>query len=124
MANYDFRLAKQIIDSSKDLDSAALGMHEDWFWTADTVWTKAEKYSRELTSETTIGGIQGSNWATPVLELTFVDSTTKTFNCFPGMKGDELKSIEQQMMWASGVLSSPVQDYRDDIELQDVSKGN
>ena len=48
MKKYNFTKAKQLIDKHKDnLESASLGMHEDWFWTAETVWENG-KYKREL----------------------------------------------------------------------------
>lgn len=48
MKNYDYLKAKRLIEKYKDnLISATLGMHEDWFWTAETVWEEGE-YKREL----------------------------------------------------------------------------
>ena len=48
MKNYNFNKAKQLIEESKDnLASASLGMHEDWFWTAETIWEGGE-YKRIL----------------------------------------------------------------------------
>lgn len=43
-------------------------MHEDWFWTSKTIFEKG-KYLANLDDENLkIGGISGSNWATPVLQ--------------------------------------------------------
>ena len=48
MKNYNFKKAKELIENSKDcIISASLGMHEDWFWTAETIWENG-KYTREL----------------------------------------------------------------------------
>lgn len=48
MKSYDYKKAKHIIEESKDcLESASLGMHEDWFWTAETIWENGE-FKREL----------------------------------------------------------------------------
>lgn len=48
MKNYDFSKAKQLIEENKEnLESASLGMHEDWFWTAETIWENGE-YKKEL----------------------------------------------------------------------------
>ena len=84
MKNYNFNKAKQLIaENSENLESASLGMHEDWFWTAETVWENGN-YNTELNDETTIGGINGSSWATPTLQLSFKDGTEKMIECFEG----------------------------------------
>lgn len=82
MKKYDFKKAKALIKKHKDtLKEAALGMHEDWFWTAETIWTNG-KYTRKLPDS--IAGITGSNWATPTLELVFQDGTRKMVECSAG----------------------------------------
>ena len=81
MKNYNFNKAKQIIlENLENLESASLGMHEDWFWTAETVWENGE-YKNELNDETTISGIGGSSWATPTLQLLFKDGSEKMIEC-------------------------------------------
>ena len=48
MKNYDFKKAKKIIEESKDcLESASLGMHEDWAWTGQTIFEDGE-FKKEL----------------------------------------------------------------------------
>ena len=48
MKNYNFKKAKQLIEENKEnLVSAALGMHEEWFWTAEPIFENGE-YLREL----------------------------------------------------------------------------
>ena len=48
MKTYDFKKAKQIIEENKEnLVSASLGMHEDWFWTAETIYEEGE-FKRQL----------------------------------------------------------------------------
>lgn len=38
MKYYDFKKAKKLVEEAKDsIESAALGMHEDWFWTATEI---------------------------------------------------------------------------------------
>jgi len=83
MKTYDFKQAKNLIKLAKKdgLIEASLGMAEDWFWTADTVW-KDGKYVKKLNEETLIGGIKRSNWATPVLGLEFKNGTIMKLNCF------------------------------------------
>lgn len=105
MKNYNFNKAKQLIaENSENLESASLGMHEDWFWTAETVWENGN-YRTELNDETTIGGIGGSSWATPTLQLSFKDGTEKMIECSEGETDNDKPSFLQL-----GVLSQPVQD--------------
>ena len=48
MKYYDFHKAKRLIEKYKnDINSASLGMHEDWFWTAEDIWENGE-YIRVL----------------------------------------------------------------------------
>lgn len=106
MKNYDFNKAKQLIEENKDsLYSASLGMHEDWFWTAETVW-RDNKFVQELNDDSRIGGLQGSNWATPVLQLQFNDETDKMIACFV----DDGEPQGNSFGFGFGVLSGPVQD--------------
>lgn len=105
MKNYNFNKAKQLIaENLENLESASLGMHEDWFWTAETVWENGE-YKNELNDETTIGGIGGSSWATPTLQLLFKDGSEKMIECSEGETDNDKPSFLQL-----GVLSQPVQD--------------
>ena len=79
MRTYDFLKAKQLIsENAENLVSASLGMHEDWCWTAETIWENGEYKSNFPTDEETlekhkIAGINGSTWATPTM------STSVTF---------------------------------------------
>ena len=44
MRFYDYKKAKQFIEKNKEsIKQASLGMHEDWFWTAETIF-KDGKY--------------------------------------------------------------------------------
>jgi hypothetical protein len=48
MKHYDFKKAFQFIEERKEnIQSALLGMHEDWFWTADSIFDNGE-YTKEL----------------------------------------------------------------------------
>ena len=48
MKTYDYKKTREIIEQHKgDLTEASLGMHEDWFWTASTVWENGE-YKHDL----------------------------------------------------------------------------
>lgn len=121
---YNFILAKQIINSTKNLQSASLGIHEDWFWTADKVYDHKKGFLIELNQDTKIGGLVGSRWGTPVPNLTYQDETVRTIQCFTGEPTDTLEKIEQEMFWASGCLSEPIQRQRDDIEIENLRLKN
>lgn len=72
MKLYDFEKARRLVEEHKPrLESAALGMREDWFWTGMTVWEEGCYVLAGMEEGTTeeIAGIPGSFWATPTLEL-------------------------------------------------------
>lgn len=151
MKRYDFDLARKVIDKLHSLDvlqEASLGMHEDWFWTAETVWEDGE-YKKQIPSnqytadrfdeyvekrksgmsilsdecrgydDIMIAGLVESHWATPVLSCELKNGSTETFNCFVGeSEGDVLSRIEHMMNWTSGPLSSEIRAVRDNIELK------
>lgn len=83
MKYYDFEKAKKIIEIEKNqgLVNAEMGMLEDWFWTAETVWTKTESYSENFINKK-IAGIDYSFWATPILELFYEDGSSKQLEMF------------------------------------------
>ncbi len=107
MKKYDYKKAQDLIEENKDhISSAALGMRDDWFWTADTVWSGGE-YKKDLKAQPEIGGIKSSTWATPCLQLEFKDGSERFYDCFidDGINTDD--GWRPQM----GVLSGPCQDY-------------
>ena len=103
MKYYNFKKATELIEKNIDnLKSASLGMHEDWCWTATTVWGDG-KFIKDFPCE--IGGITGSYWATPTLELEFKDGSNKMIECH-----DNGESTDKPEYFQLGVLSQPVQD--------------
>lgn len=113
MAEYDFAGAKKYIQMHSDLiSSAALGMYEDWFWTAQTVY-EDEKFCIDLDEkDLKIGGISGSDWATPTLEIEFKNGTETKKDCFVGDAGG------QKPEWFTlGCLSEPIQKEREGLKL-------
>lgn len=125
MRMYDFELAKNIIDTFKDLnvlDKVYLGMQEDWSWTAQCVFEYNE-FITELNSETKIGGINGSSWATPIIELELTNGETETFECF---KGEWTKDIDFRLQkakdWVNGCISLPCQISRIDVNVKEFKK--
>jgi hypothetical protein len=109
MAKYDFKSAKQFIEAHKDkIASATMGMREDWFWTAETVFEDGE-YKVDLDADgLKIAGIKGSMWATPTLEIEFNNGTSERKDCYIGDVGG------QKPEWFQlGCLSGPVQEQRE-----------
>ncbi|UFT98126.1 hypothetical protein KO561_13030 [Radiobacillus kanasensis] len=107
MKLYDFEKAKQIIGEKSDaIVSASLGMQEDWFWTAEEVFNKEDGFLIDLDEVTKIAGIDGSDWATPVIRLYFKGDTEKVFNCYTG---GNTGNIGMSALCTSGPLSRPVQ---------------
>jgi len=103
---YDFEKAEAIIEKEKGLiESASLGMQEDWFWTAETIFEEGS-FTKELTNTTTIGGIDGSCWATPVLRINYVDGSEIVYECFTG---ESSGTNTFGSLLTSGPLSSEVQ---------------
>lgn len=111
MKKYDFAKASELIEAEKEsLAEAVLGMHEDWFWTAETIWENG-KYAVNLATVTEIGGISGSSWATPVIKLEYNDGKERFLECYKG-ESSGTKSV----FFKHGVLSGPVQDSIAPIE--------
>ena len=111
MKTYDFLKAKQLIsENAENLVSASLGMHEDWAWTAETIWENGNYKSDFPTDEESlekheIAGINGSTWATPTIELIFKDGEEKMHACYKGKS-----SGTRSPFFKLGVLSQLVQD--------------
>jgi hypothetical protein len=101
---YDFKKAVALIEREKDqISEASLGMYEDWFWSAETVFEKGE-FCKELNDDTVIGGIQGSSWATPSIRIEYTDGREECIPCYTG------ESTTYQPPYPNlGVLSGPVQ---------------
>jgi len=98
MKQYDFEKAKTIIESMKEhIESAGLGMHEDWFWTADTVFENDE-FTKDLTEIDRISFIRGSEWATPVLWIEYKNGAEEVYECFVGESNvhDRFSSMIQE----------------------------
>lgn len=118
MAKYDFKAAKKYIQMHSDLiDEASMGMDEDWFWTAEDVY-KDGSFTKDLDQDDLkLGGINGSPWATPTLEVTFKDGTVVKKDCYVGEANQQPKPS-----WFSlGVSSQPVQDIRDEKFIENQS---
>lgn len=107
MASYDFKGAKALIEKHRDkIQSATMGMREDWFWTAEEVYSDG-KFKVDLSDgNLTIGGISGSSWATPVIDITFTDGSNRAIECYIGSEPERTPPE-----WFSlGCLSGPCQE--------------
>lgn len=105
MKTYDFVKVQRLIEEhASDLNEAFLGMHEDWAWTAETIWVDGD-YTQDLSITTQIGGLGGSSWATPTLQLIFKNGTDKMIPCYTGESEKEKPSWQMY-----GPISGPVQD--------------
>lgn len=111
MKKYDFAKARDFIEAEKEvLTEASLGMHEDWFYTGETIW-KNGKYAVNLATVAEIAGICGSRWATPVILLKYNDGKERFLECYKGeSSGTKPDFLEL------GVLSGSVQDLIAPIE--------
>ena len=118
MKKYDYKKAYNYIESHKEeISEVSLGIHEDWFWTAEAVWKNGKYEVGLLSTNLKIAGIFGSKWATPVMQVEFKDGSEKTFYCFQGESDNDRPS------WLiGGDLSGPVDDARASIELQEVKQ--
>lgn len=107
---YDFKKAKALIEERiESLQSAALGMHEDCFWTAEDVYRDG-KWLHNLDEIKEVAGINGSDWATPTLNLNYKDGSEDMIEVSVGDQDISLgEKIQQQINWTSGVISSEVQ---------------
>ena len=108
MANYDFEMAKKIVQKYSDLlEEASLGMAEDWYWTAETIYENGV-FLENIDAEE-IGGISGSFWATPTIRLTFKDGSDKFLDCYEGCVTPEMKPDWELL----GEISAPAQEQID-----------
>ena len=109
MSKYNYTLAKHTIQKYSDLlESASLGMAEDWYYTAETIYQNGV-FEVELENEPKVAGISGSTWATPTLQLSFKDGTEKFLDCY---EGDT--DVANKPDWLElGCLSSPAQESID-----------
>ncbi|MGV9142028.1 MAG: hypothetical protein ACOC1X_03730 [Promethearchaeota archaeon] len=114
MRNYDFEKAKRIIEEGKEeIVEASMGMMEDWFWTAETVWEEGD-YQMDLDKIGSIAGLGGSEWATPVIILKYKDGNERMIKCLKGKKSGERPSFS-----IYGCLSEKTNEYIENLELEE-----
>lgn len=106
MKSYDLKAIKRYCQMHSDVISAvSIGMQEDWFWTAECIYEQDHFIADLDDKELKIGGISGSDWATPTMCAEFKDGTEVYKPAFTG------ESDGQQPAWLQlGCLSKPIQD--------------
>lgn len=115
MKQYDYLKAKRYIDENREkILYASLGMDEDWWWTAETVFKNGEFVINLQEKELEIAGISGSSWATPTLEIVFKDGTSEKFNCYVG------ESDAKSPPYPLGCISTAVAENRALIERKEI----
>lgn len=114
---YDFKKAKKYIQMHSDLiEEASLGMAEDWFWTAEVVYSD-NHFLHDLDTVEEIAGISGSTWATPSLLVRFKDGHEEMIKVGIG------KNTKEKPEWFElGVLSEPCQQYINNISSPRIGK--
>lgn len=91
---YDFKKEKGIIEEKIakgiKIKEVSIGMQEDWFWTATTIYENG-KFTQKYKEWT---DIMSSNWATPVLELVYKNGKNTSIPCWLE-ETEELKIIAE-----------------------------
>lgn len=108
---YDYELAQRMIQMKSDvLSEALMGMEEDWFWTAVTVYEDG-KFTIDLSEEPEIAGVSSSYWATPVMLLKYKDGQEEFIDCYTG------ESEGKRPDWFDlGIMSSPCQEWVESVK--------
>jgi hypothetical protein len=116
MKKYDFIKAHYFIAKlANEIESVSLGMREDWFWTAQTVY-EDNKFTMNLRIKDKMGGIKGSTWATPSMQVCFKDGREVMVDCYVGQS---TKTLEE-CRWSFGCLSGSCQDNIDALPVTGV----
>lgn len=118
MSNYDFKSAKRYIQMHSDIiEVAYMGMQEDWYWTAETVYEDGRfVYDLDI-KDLKIGGINGSFWATPTLLVEFKDGSNEYKECYTG----DAPTGQPPEWFSLGGLSSMYQDAKVNLLLEEKS---
>lgn len=120
MSKYDYKLAKEFIMQNKEvIKEASLGMAEDWFWTAETVYEDGKFLIDLDKNNINTAGINGSHWATPSLMVEFKDGSEVMYACYEGQP-----QTSKPPFMGHGIFSTPFQDVVDGIEKQSLKSVN
>lgn len=109
MKKYDYEKAKRFIQMNSDkIDSVSLGMKEDMWWTAETVYDG--RMLHDLKDGLKIAGIDSSRWATPCMHIFYNDGAEQIKDCYKG-ESDQDKPDYFRL----GEMSTDYQQYIDSI---------
>lgn len=115
---YDFKLIKSCIDGFRQLiDTASVGMLEDWFWTGHTIF-EDDAYTEDILQEGyKPAGIDGSLWATPILLIRFKDGTESIFDCgtFTREQWDRMEKFRPTLGCNPGPMTQKTREYLFDL---------
>ena len=104
MKTLDIEKAKLILTTFIDkIESMSAGMYEDWFWTANTIYSSAIENSLLHFDEQMKDVWISSSWATPCIWITTKDGQEIVFECSNGESNGKGSAM-------LGCLSEPVQD--------------
>ncbi len=113
MKYYDPEFIKHYIDENKErIKSVDVGMREDWYWTAKTIFADG-KYKKKLNQKRIkLGGVDGSYWATPVMLVVFKDGSTSIVECFL-VDGKEMpaEKIAEMKAFAADAGTKTIEDF-------------
>lgn len=85
MKMYDYKAALAFIEKNRDeIQEVQLGMLEDWWWTAETIFGDDEFFVDLNDPELKIAGIAGSSWATPVMQIVYKNGVEIGKACYTG----------------------------------------
>lgn len=83
MKLYSTKIIREFIETHKEkIETVKCGMREDWRWTADTIYSNGDYQIDVSGSSVRIAGIQGSQWATPIMEVTYKDGRREILDCY------------------------------------------
>lgn len=83
MKYYSTNIIREFIEAHKEnIETVECGMREDWSWTADTIYSNGEYQIDVSGSSVRIAGINGSYWATPIMEVTYKDGRREILDCY------------------------------------------
>ena len=86
MKYYDYEKVQNLVKAKiHGIAKIELGMKEDWFWTGQTVWKHGQfidGFGKFTNGVETLGGINGSDWATPIMRIRLLSGTVVEYDCY------------------------------------------
>ncbi len=112
MKYYNSTIVKEFVKNSKEpIKSISVGMREDWYCTAETVYENGE-FALVMDIDTpTIGGIKGSYWATPSMHIEYENGKEETLPCFTS--DNETVDVDKVARMKSFAATTGGMDYKE-----------